>query len=70
MPCLKILQRFIFKLKRDLICQSNRTFNGFLADVVEITSCVYTKTIIKTIIFSISVNSGFGNIYLAALAAR
>ena len=34
-------------------------FNGFLSDLVEITSCVYTKTII----FSISVNSGFGNIY-------
>ena len=36
-------------------------FNGFLSDFVEITSCVYTKTIM-----SISVNSGFRNIYLAA----
>ena len=26
LPCLKILQRSIFKLTRDLICQSNRTF--------------------------------------------
>ena len=26
LPCLKILQRSIFKLARDLICQSNRTF--------------------------------------------
>ena len=29
-------------------------------NIVEITSCVYTKTII----FSMSVNSGFKNIYL------
>ena len=43
LPCLKILQ-----LPRDLICQSNHTrlFNGFLSDFVEITPCVYTKTII------------------------
>ena len=26
LPCLKILQRSVFKLTRDLICQSNRTF--------------------------------------------
>ena len=44
--CLKILQRSIFKLSRDLIRQTNRTFNGFLSDFVEISSCVYTKTII------------------------
>ena len=37
-------------------------FNGFLSDFVEVTSCVYTKTII---LFNL-VNSGFRNIYLAA----
>ena len=37
-------------------------FNGFLSDFVEITSCVYTKTII---LFNL-VNSGFRNIYPAA----
>ena len=47
LPCLKIVQRSIFKLSRDLICQLNRTFlNGFLSDYDDITSCVYTKTII------------------------
>ena len=47
LPCLKIPQRSIFKLSRDLICQLNRTFlNGFLSDYDDITSCVYTKTII------------------------
>ena len=55
--------------------------NSFLSDFVEITSCVYTKTIIRSnyriqghilrsLFLSISVNSGFRNIYLAALAAR
>ena len=49
LPCLKILQRSILKLSRDLIRQSDRTFYimvSFLSDFVEITSCVYTKTII------------------------
>ena len=46
----------------DLIRQSNRTFNRFLSDFVEITSCVYTKTIN---LFN-SVNNGFRDIYLAA----
>ena len=40
-------------------------FNGFLADFVEITSCVYSLYILKQLFFSISVNSGFRNIYLA-----
>ena len=38
-------------------------FNRFLSDFVEITSCVYT---VKQLFFSISVNSGFRNIYVAA----
>ena len=38
------------------------SFNGFLSDFVEITSCVYTKQLF----FSILVNCGFRNIYLAA----
>ena len=38
-------------------------FNGFLSDFVEITSCVYLR---KQLFFSISVNSGFRDIYLAA----
>ena len=38
------------------------SFNGFLSDFVEITSWVYTKQLF----FSISVNCGFRNIYLAA----
>ena len=47
LPCLKILQTSIFKLSRDLNRQLNRTFlNGFLSDYGEITSGVYTKTII------------------------
>ena len=40
-------------------------FNGFLSYFVEM--CVY---VLKQLLFSISVNSGFGNIYLAAFAAR
>ena len=38
-------------------------FNGFLSDFVEIPSCVY---ILKQLFFSISVNSGYRDIYLAA----
>ena len=41
-------------------------FNGFLSDFVEITSCVYTKT---TILFNLG-EWCFGNVYLAAFAAR
>ena len=32
--------------------QTNRFFHGFLSDSVEITSCVYTKTIKFSIIYS------------------
>ena len=32
--------------KNSLVNQTNRVFNGFLSDSVEITSCEYTKTII------------------------
>ena len=42
-------------------------FNGFLSDFVEMTSCVYTKTIT---LFNLGEYSGFGIIYLAAFAAR
>ena len=47
LPCLKVLQRCIFKPSRDLIRHSDRPliFNGFFSDFVEITSRVYTKTI-------------------------
>ena len=53
----------ICKLSRDLIRQSNRTFFKRVSSLnfVEITSCVY---ILKQLFFSISVNSGFRNIYL------
>ena len=49
LSCLKILQRSIFKLSRVQLTRSVNQivlFNGFLSNFVEITSCVYTKTII------------------------
>ena len=39
--------------KNSLVNQTNRFFNGFLSDSVEITSCAYTKTIIQLILLNI-----------------
>ena len=41
-------------------------FNGIFSDFVDIPLCVYTKQLF----FSIPVNIGLGNIYLAVFAAR
>ena len=64
----KLVSCHVWKLCKDLflnlrvILSVNQIvlFNGFLSDFVEITSCVYSKQLF----FSISVNSGFGNIYI------
>ena len=58
----RLVNCHVWKFCKDLFLNFCDIWSVKLSDFVEITSCIYNKTIF----FSISVNSGFRNIYLAS----